>query len=50
MMNEFYPDLDEIRASCVDGARMARCLWQMTKLVGAVMCSAFECGSRNRWP
>jgi hypothetical protein len=35
---------------CVDGSELARVFFTSAGLVGAAMCSAFERGSRDRWP
>ncbi|MGA9201738.1 MAG: hypothetical protein WBZ67_14705, partial [Pseudolabrys sp.] len=35
---------------CVDGSELARAFFTFAALVGAAMCSAFECGSHDRWP
>jgi hypothetical protein len=35
---------------CVDGAELARAFFTFAALVGAAMCSAFECGTQGRWP
>jgi hypothetical protein len=35
---------------CVDGSELARTFFTYAALVGAPMCSAFECGSHDRWP
>src|SRR5262245_19229059 len=35
---------------CVDGSGMARRIFTSQPLVGAAMCSAFECGTHDRWP
>jgi hypothetical protein len=35
---------------CVDGAELARAFITFAALVGAAMCSAFECGTQGRWP
>jgi hypothetical protein len=35
---------------CVDGSALARGFFTCAGLVGAAMCSAFECGSHDRWP
>ena len=35
---------------CVDGSELARLFFTSAALVGAAMCSAFECGSHDRWP
>jgi hypothetical protein len=35
---------------CVDGSGLARTFFTPTALVGAAMCSAFECGTPGRWP
>ena len=35
---------------CVDGAELARTFFTFEALVGAAMCSAFQCGTRGRWP
>ena len=35
---------------CVDGSELARTILHVAGLVGAAMCSAFECGSHDRWP
>lgn len=37
-------------AACVDGPRTARRFLNDNELVGAVMCPAFACGLRDRWP
>jgi hypothetical protein len=34
----------------VDGAELARAFFTFAALVGAAMCSAFECGTQGRWP
>jgi len=34
----------------VDGAELARTFFTFAALVGAAMCSAFECGTQGRWP
>jgi hypothetical protein len=34
----------------VDGSELARTFFTSAALVGAAMCSAFERGSRDRWP
>jgi hypothetical protein len=35
---------------CVDGSELARTFLTIAALVGAAMCSAFACGSHDRWP
>jgi len=35
---------------CVDGSELARDIFTFAELVGAAMCSAFKCGSHDRWP
>jgi hypothetical protein len=35
---------------CVDGSELARRIFTSAGLVGTAMCSAFECGSHDRWP
>jgi hypothetical protein len=35
---------------CVDGSELERTFFTCAALVGAAMCSAFECGSHDRWP
>jgi hypothetical protein len=35
---------------CVDGSELARTFFTFAALVGAAMCSAFECGTPGRWP
>ena len=35
---------------CVDGSELARAFFTFAALVGAAMCSAFKCGSLDRWP
>jgi hypothetical protein len=35
---------------CVDGSELARTFFTGAALVGAAMCSAFGCGSHDRWP
>jgi hypothetical protein len=35
---------------CVDGSALARTFFTSAALVVAAMCSAFECGSHDRWP
>jgi hypothetical protein len=35
---------------CVDGSELARAFFRFAALVGAAMCSAFRCGSHDRWP
>jgi hypothetical protein len=35
---------------CVDGSELARAFFTFAALVGAAMCSAFRCGSHDRWP
>ena len=35
---------------CVDGSVLARALLYVCSMVGAAMCSAFRCGSHDRWP
>jgi hypothetical protein len=35
---------------CVDGSGLARRIFTSQPLVGAAMCSAFECGTYDRWP
>ena len=35
---------------CVDGSGLARAFFTQAALVGAAMCSAFRCGSHDRWP
>ena len=35
---------------CVDGSKLARTFFTFAALVGAAMCSAFQCGARGRWP
>ena len=35
---------------CVDGSWLARVFFASAALVGAAMCSAFERGTRGRWP
>jgi hypothetical protein len=34
----------------VDGSGLAGTFFHAAGLVGAAMCSAFECGSHDRWP
>ena len=36
--------------SCVDGSELARTFFTNAGLVGAPMCSAYQCGSHDRWP
>ena len=38
------------KGPCVDGSELARDFFTYAALVGAAMCSAFECGSHDRWP
>ena len=38
------------KGPCVDGSELARTFFTSAALVGAAMCSAFERGSRDRWP
>ena len=33
-----------------NGSELARTFFTSAALVGAAMCSAFECGSHDRWP
>ena len=35
---------------CVDGSGLARAFFTSQAWVGAAMCSAFRCGSHDRWP
>ena len=35
---------------CVDGSELARAFFTFAALVCAAMCSAFKCGSHDRWP
>jgi hypothetical protein len=35
---------------CVDGSEVARTFFTFAALVGAPVCSAFRCGSHDRWP
>jgi hypothetical protein len=35
---------------CVEGSELARAFFTFAALVGAAMCSAFRCGSHDRWP
>ena len=35
---------------CVDGSELARTFFTFAALVGAPVCSAFRCGSHDRWP
>jgi hypothetical protein len=35
---------------CVDGSELARTFFTSAALVGAATCSAFACGSHDRWP
>jgi hypothetical protein len=35
---------------CVDGPRVGKGNLHVALLVGAAMCSAFRCGSHDRWP
>jgi hypothetical protein len=35
---------------CVDGSELARAFFTFAGWVGAAMCSAFRCGSHDRWP
>src|ERR1700680_874020 len=35
---------------CVDGSELARTFFTFAALVGAPMCTAFKCGSHDRWP
>jgi hypothetical protein len=35
---------------CVDGSELARAFFTSAALVGAAMCSAYQCGSHDRWP
>jgi HlyD family secretion protein len=35
---------------CVDGSELASAFFTFAALVGAAMCSAFRCGSHDRWP
>ena len=37
-------------APCVDGSELARTFFTLAELVGAPVCSAFKCGSHDRWP
>ena len=44
-----YNDLtEEMRLE--NGSELARTFFTSAVLVGAAMCSAYECGSRDRWP
>src|SRR3954469_21534665 len=44
-------DIDFCRfGPCVDGSELARAFFTCAGLVGAAMCSAFGCGSHDRWP
>ena len=38
------------REPCVDGSGLASAFSRFAALVGAAMCSAFQCGSHDRWP
>jgi hypothetical protein len=38
------------KVPCVDGSELARAFFTFAALVGAAMCSAFRCGSHDRWP
>ena len=38
------------KGPCVDGSGLARDFFTSAALVGAAMCSAFQRGSRDRWP
>ena len=38
------------KVPCVDGSELARAFFTFAALVGAAMCSAFKCGSLDRWP
>jgi hypothetical protein len=56
-MSAFPPKADMCGATgdvrlepCVDGAELARAFFTFAALVGAAMCSAFECGTQGRWP
>jgi len=42
--------ITENRATAVDGSELARAFFTFAALVGAAMCSAFRCGSHDRWP
>jgi hypothetical protein len=42
------PDVSNV--PCVDGSELARAFFTQATLVGAAMCSAFRCGSHDRWP
>ena len=42
--------LDVSLGPCVDGFGLARVFFTSAALVGAAMCSAFQRGSRDRWP
>jgi hypothetical protein len=62
MMSAVLPITDSTRTSfnvakgpCVDGSMCGRLQvgkenLHVAGLVGAAMCSAFECGSHDRWP
>jgi hypothetical protein len=39
-----------LRVWCVDGSELARTFFTLAALVGAPVCSAFRCGSHDRWP
>jgi hypothetical protein len=39
---------EEVRLE--NGSELARTFFTSAALVGAAMCSAFECGSHDRWP
>jgi hypothetical protein len=44
------PEHEEALVPCVDGSELARAFFTFAALVGAAMCSAFECGTQGRWP
>jgi hypothetical protein len=47
--NEQRNDLtEEMRLE--NGSELARTFFTSAVLVGAAMCSAYQCGSRDRWP
>ena len=47
--NEQRNDLtEEMRLE--NGSKLARRILHVAGVVGAAMCSAFECGSHDRWP
>ena len=57
VMSALHPKADMCGAKsdvrfvpCVDGSELARAFFTFAALVGAAMCSAFECGTLGRWP